>query len=88
MGLSYPFLDHQQQLHILPVASTMLGSPVLTHPDSQDISMTPTSPAQIRYHTQPPVLKSWLHPMKISHLLFTTDSYSYDDPPTNYCLFW
>lgn len=34
------FLDHQQQLHIMPIKSTILRSPVLTHPDSQDLFTT------------------------------------------------
>lgn len=34
------FLDHEQQLHIMPIKSTILGSPVLTHPDSQSLFIT------------------------------------------------
>lgn len=34
------FLDHQQQLHIMPIKSTILGNPVLTYPDSQDLFTT------------------------------------------------
>lgn len=41
MSFSYPvLLDHEKQLHILPIISIRLRSPVLIHPDSLDLFTT------------------------------------------------
>lgn len=81
-GFILSLLDHWQQLYTLPITSTMLGSPILIHPSSQDLStiLLPLLKSDTSLNHQ-----YWIpgYTLKISHLLFTKNSYSCDAPPSS-----
>lgn len=80
-GFILPLFDHWQHLYTLPITCTILGSLILAHPSSQELStiLLPLLKLDTTLNHQ-----YWIpsYTLKIAHLLFTKNFYFCDAPPS------